>query len=97
MSPVIGGGVLVGQQLPINTASQQSASFIVRAVPIKKFSNKSADAISNRRHYIHIGGINKRSDAIYLLPHGGQLLAEGCRPGHHHDELSAMHNAPAVN
>ena len=34
MSPVIGGGVLVGQQLPINTASQQSASLVVRAVPI---------------------------------------------------------------
>ena len=48
--------------------------------------------------HVHIGGINKGSDAIYLFPHGGELLAEGCRPDHHHDELSAMKNfsrAPA--
>ena len=98
MSPVIRGGVLVGQQLPIKPATQQSASLVVRAVPIANSqSNLLIHTISNRTHYIHIGGINKRSDAIYLLPHGGQLLAEGCRPGHHHDELSTMHNAPAVN
>ena len=34
MSPVIRGGVLVGQQLPIKPATQQSASLVVRAVPI---------------------------------------------------------------
>ena len=31
--------------------------------------------------HVHIGSINKGSDAIYLFPHGGELLAEGCRPG----------------
>ena len=96
MSPVIGGGVLVGQQLPINTASQQSASFIVRAVPIKKFSNKSADAISKRRHYAHVGGINKGSDAIYLFPHGGQLLAKGYRPGGNYVSRTRMGKSTVV-
>ena len=34
MSPVIRGGVLVGQQLPNKPTTQQSASLVVRAVPI---------------------------------------------------------------
>ena len=42
MSPVIRGGVLVGQQLPINTASQQSASFAIRAVP---FANSQTNPL----------------------------------------------------